>query len=171
MPTKNKAGLLQRPNVRAVIVLQRIFALFYTMGNFGVSIGLPLMPNETSRPERPRDAAQYSRRRGRSRSGGEHCGGFGLGGHTVRVAPNGAEAVKRFDEMKYDLSFVDVRMPVMNGVDCFFAIRARHPEANIVLMTGFKEPAVEKALNAGALALLHKPFRMEEVMKIARRFA
>jgi CheY-like chemotaxis protein len=95
---------------------------------------------------------------------------LGLSGHKVRIAPNGAEAVKCFDEMKYDLSFIDVRMPVMNGVDCFFAIRARYPDARIVLMTGFKEPAVEKALNAGALALLHKPFRIEEVMKIARQF-
>jgi CheY-like chemotaxis protein len=95
---------------------------------------------------------------------------LGLGGHNVRLASNGAEAVKCFEEMKYDLSFIDVRMPVMNGVDCFFAIRARYPDAKIVLMTGFKEPAVEKALNAGALALLHKPFRMEEVMKIARQY-
>ena len=95
---------------------------------------------------------------------------LGLGGHNVSVAPNGAEAVKCFEKMKYDLSFVDVRMPVMNGVDCFFAIRALYPDAKIVLMTGFKEPAVEKALNAGALALLHKPFRMEDMMRIARQF-
>jgi DNA-binding NtrC family response regulator len=96
---------------------------------------------------------------------------LGLAGHKVSVAGNGAEAVKLFAEMKYDLCFVDVRMPVMNGVECFFAVRERHPDAKIVLMTGFKEPAVEKALNAGALALLNKPFRMEEVIKIARQFA
>src|SRR5262245_55048175 len=95
---------------------------------------------------------------------------LGLGGHTVTLAPNGAEAVKHFDEKKYDLSFIDFRMPVMNGADCFFAIRARHPDAKIVLMTGFKEPAVDKALKAGALALLQKPFRLEEVLKIARQF-
>jgi len=93
-----------------------------------------------------------------------------LAGHEVSVAGNGAEAVKLFAEMKYDLSFVDVRMPVMNGVECFFAVRERYPDAKIVLMTGFKEPAMEKALSAGALALLHKPFRMEEIIKIARQF-
>ena len=95
---------------------------------------------------------------------------LGLSGHKVTLAFNGAEAVSRFEQTKYDLSFIDVRMPVMNGIDCFFAIRERYPEARIVLMTGFKEAAVEKALNAGALALLHKPFRMEDVMKIARQF-
>src|SRR5262245_24629501 len=63
---------------------------------------------------------------------------LGLGGHNVSVAPNGAEAVKCFEKVKYDLSFIDVRMPVMNGVDCFFAIRALYPDAKIVLMTDSK---------------------------------
>lgn len=93
------------------------------------------------------------------------------GGHRVRIAANGAEGVKCFDEMEYDLAFIDVRMPVMNGVECFFAIRALCPGAKIMLMTGLREPIVEKALNAGALGLLHKPFRLEEVMKIARQYA
>jgi DNA-binding response OmpR family regulator len=60
-------------------------------------------------------------------------------------------------------------MPVMNGVDCFFAVRERYPDAKIVLMTGFKEAARRTGLAAGALALLHKPFRMEELIKIARQ--
>lgn len=90
-------------------------------------------------------------------------------GHRVSVASNGAEAIERFGEMKYDLSFVDVRMPVINGVDCFFAVRAIYPDAKIVLMTALREPGVERALGAGAVALLDKPFRIEEVTEIARR--
>ena len=90
-----------------------------------------------------------------------------MAGHAVRIAGNGVEAVQHYSETKYDLGFVDIRMPVMNGVDCFFAVRQRYPDARIVLMTGFKEAAVERALAAGALALLHKPFRMEEVIRIA----
>ncbi len=92
-----------------------------------------------------------------------------LAGHSVRIAGNGAEAVQHYNETKFDLGFLDIRMPVMNGVDCFFAVRERYPDAKIVLMTGFKEAAVERALAAGALALLHKPFRMEDLIKIARQ--
>ena len=92
-----------------------------------------------------------------------------VAGHAVRIAGNGAEAVLHYAETKYDLSFVDFRMPVMNGVDCFFAVRERYPDAKIVLMTGLTEAAVEQAVAAGALALLHKPFRMEEVVRIARQ--
>jgi ATP-dependent Lon protease len=92
-------------------------------------------------------------------------------GHSVSIAGNGAEAVKYYGERKFDLGFFDVRMPVMNGVDCFFAVRKMHPDAKIVLMTGYREAAVEQALESGALTLLHKPFRMEEVINLARAHA
>ena len=59
----------------------------------------------------------------------------------------------------YGITFMDVRMPVMNGVDSFFEIRKMKPTARIVLMTGFKEPIVNKALENGAVALLSKPLR------------
>ena len=67
-------------------------------------------------------------------------------GYQVEVASNGREAVERFREKDYGITFMDVRMPVMNGVDSFFEIRKMKPTARIVLMTGFKEPIVNKAL-------------------------
>ncbi|HEY7689915.1 MAG TPA: response regulator [Dongiaceae bacterium] len=90
-----------------------------------------------------------------------------LAGHKVCTAGNGAEAVERFAQTKYDLTLLDCRMPVMNGIDCFFAIRASHPDAKIVLMTGFADMGVERAMAAGAHALLQKPFRMGEILKLA----
>jgi DNA-binding NtrC family response regulator len=88
-------------------------------------------------------------------------------GYQVEVASNGREAVERFREKDYGITFMDVRMPVMNGVDSFFEIRKMKPAARIVLMTGFKEPIVNKALENGALALLNKPFDAEAMLKLA----
>ena len=85
-------------------------------------------------------------------------------GYTVAVAGNGREAVERFRDQDYDMTFMDVRMPVMNGVDSFFEIRKIKPEAKIVLMTGFKEEIVGKALDAGAMGLLNKPFGVEALL-------
>jgi CheY-like chemotaxis protein len=59
---------------------------------------------------------------------------------------------------------MDVRMPVMNGVDSFFAIRALRPYAKVVLMTGYEESIVAKALAAGALGLLTKPFQIDDLL-------
>jgi CheY-like chemotaxis protein len=87
-----------------------------------------------------------------------------LQGHTVQVASNGQEAVERHRKDDFDITFMDVRMPIMNGVDSFFAIRALRPHAKVVLMTGYEESIVAKALAAGALGLLTKPFRIEELL-------
>ena len=85
-------------------------------------------------------------------------------GHQVSIATNGKEAVERCREQSFDVTFMDVRMPVMNGVDSFLEIRKIRPGAKIVMMTGFKEPMVAKALEGGALGLLHKPFHLDDLM-------
>ena len=87
-----------------------------------------------------------------------------LQGHTVQVASNGQEAVECHRKNEFDITFMDVRMPVMNGVDSFFAIRALRPDAKVVLMTGYEESMVAKALAAGALGLLTKPFQMDDLL-------
>ena len=61
---------------------------------------------------------------------------------------------------------MDVRMPVMNGVDSFLAIRKIKPRARIVMMTGFKEPILERAISAGAEGPLHKPFSVDDLLKL-----
>jgi len=85
----------------------------------------------------------------------------------VAIAAHGQEAVERASARDFDIIFMDVRMPVMNGVDAFFAIRAVKPLARIVMMTGFRETLVERALQAGADGLLHKPFSIDDMVTLA----
>ncbi|MGH6932252.1 MAG: response regulator [Dongiaceae bacterium] len=85
-------------------------------------------------------------------------------GYTVHIANNGQEAVERYRSDDFDLTFMDVRMPVMNGVDSFFEIRRLKPSARIVMMTGYKEPIVSKALENGAIGLLNKPFQLDDML-------
>ena len=87
-----------------------------------------------------------------------------LHGHKVQIAGNGQEAVEHHRKADFDITFMDVRMPVMNGVDSFFAIRAFKPNEKVVLMTGYEESMVAKAMAAGALGLLSKPFVMEDLL-------
>ena len=87
-------------------------------------------------------------------------------GHKVSIASNGKEALERFHQQDFDVTFMDVRMPVMNGVDSFLAIKKLKPKARIVMMTGFKEPILEKAIKAGAEGPLHKPFSVEDMLKL-----
>ena len=86
-------------------------------------------------------------------------------GHKVSIASNGKEALERFHQQDFDVTFMDVRMPVMNGVDSFLAMRRLRPSAKVIMMTGFREPMVAKALENGALGLLNKPFRLEDLLE------
>ena len=86
-------------------------------------------------------------------------------GYTVHIAGNGQEAIERYRDGNFDMTFMDVRMPVMNGVDSFFEIRRLNPSAKVVMMTGFKEPMVAKALDSGALGLLNKPFGLQDMLE------
>ena len=87
-------------------------------------------------------------------------------GYEVTVATNGKDALQRAEASDFDVTFMDVRMPVMNGVDSCLAIKKIKPQARIVMMTGFKEPILERAISAGAEGPLHKPFSLDDLLKL-----
>ena len=79
-------------------------------------------------------------------------------GHEATIASNGQEAIDCHRTTQYDVTVMDVQMPVMNGVDSFFEIRKLQSSANVILMTGRLEPIIQGALRSGAVGLLQKPF-------------
>ncbi len=90
-------------------------------------------------------------------------------GISVDLAENGAEALELFDRNDYDLVFMDVRMPVMNGYDCTEAIRSRgDAKADVPILALTAEATksdAEKCLAVGMNAHLSKPLRVSEVVK------
>jgi len=88
-------------------------------------------------------------------------------GHTVRVAYDGETAVRLYERENFDLCFMDVALPGENGVDSFLSIRRVRPEARVVMMTGFSvEKQLSRAVEAGALAVLHKPLDIYEILRV-----
>jgi CheY-like chemotaxis protein len=55
-------------------------------------------------------------------------------------------------------------MPVMNGVESFLEIRKLRPNAKVIMMSGYDEGLVTRAVDNGALGFLHKPFRITELL-------
>ena len=83
----------------------------------------------------------------------------------VEVAPTGEDALRLYSSHSYDITFMDIKLPGKNGVQCLAEIRAVSPDAQVVMMTGFSEPALlEQARRAGAMDILRKPFRMRELL-------
>lgn len=90
-------------------------------------------------------------------------------GCQVDLCHTGEDAVARFREKDYDLSFMDVKLPKKNGVESFLEIKAMKPDSKVVMMTGFSlESLLKQAEDSGAWAVLEKPLEMNLVMKLVQ---
>lgn len=90
----------------------------------------------------------------------------------VGQAGDGSEAVRLHGELKPDLTLLDLRMPVMEGVEAVRLIRAQTPDARIVILTTFDtDEDIEHALKAGAKAYLLKDVGEEELLNCLRAVA
>jgi CheY-like chemotaxis protein len=86
-------------------------------------------------------------------------------GYEADLAASGPEAIAKFQERDYDIAFMDVRMPGMNGVECLLEILKLKPDANVVMMTAYSvEQLLKTALQNGAAGVLYKPFEMNEFL-------
>ncbi|MCU1275082.1 MAG: signal transduction histidine kinase [Bryobacterales bacterium] len=91
-------------------------------------------------------------------------------GHSVVVVTNGEEAIAALDGESFDLVFMDIQMPVMDGLTATISIRAREqfkgPRIPIIAMTAHAMKGDrENCLAAGVDAYLAKPIRRSEVLE------
>jgi DNA-binding NtrC family response regulator len=80
-------------------------------------------------------------------------------GYEVDSASDGEEALAKSKEQRYDIAFVDLRMPKMGGLELLRYLRAFSPSLAVVILTahGSVANAVE-AMKLGAVDFLEKPF-------------
>lgn len=80
-------------------------------------------------------------------------------------AKNGQEAVKMYGEQKPDLVFMDIKMPIMDGMTALEEIRKSDVSAKVVMCTSLKEPEQEqKAKSLGAKGYIMKPFSRQDIV-------
>jgi two-component system, NtrC family, response regulator HydG len=88
-------------------------------------------------------------------------------GHTVQLAHSGEEAVGQFRGADFDFVLLDVKLPGINGVEAFLEMKKIRPAAQVMLMTGYSvEQLVARAIEGGALGVLHKPFAALQVLEL-----
>ena len=87
----------------------------------------------------------------------------------VAEAENGANAVDLFREHRPDVTLMDLRMPVMDGVEAIRAITTEFPDARILALTTYEGDAdIRRALEAGASGYLLKDMLLTEVLTAVR---
>ena len=95
-------------------------------------------------------------------------------GHRAEFAADGAEAVRMFEPGKFSAIFMDMAMPVMDGLEATKIIRERESGTRIpiIALTANVMPGDrERCLAAGMDAFLSKPFKREELAAMLARVA
>jgi AmiR/NasT family two-component response regulator len=86
-----------------------------------------------------------------------------LGHVIVAEAADGAQAVDAARTHKPDVIIMDIKMPVMDGIEAARRILSETPCAILFLSSFNEQELVEQASETGALAYLMKPFRKEDL--------
>jgi two-component system NarL family response regulator len=87
----------------------------------------------------------------------------------VGAAENGKEAIELYRKHQPDVLLIDLRMPVMSGVDATVAIRAEFPHSHILVLTTYEaDEDIVRTLKAGALGYLLKDTVGPEMLEAVR---
>lgn len=95
--------------------------------------------------------------------------GLGQLGYEVVEAGSGAEAIALAHEMPFDLVVLDFKMPGMDGLETYRAVKAQLPDVIGVMITAYAavDNAVE-AVNLGLAGFVLKPFKLQDLQKIVQ---
>jgi len=85
-------------------------------------------------------------------------------GHDVDIVNSGEDALKIYTDQKFDIVFLDIKLPGIDGVQVLKEIKSRPQSPYIIMITGFAtlETAIE-SLKSGAFDYISKPFDIEQI--------
>ena len=87
-------------------------------------------------------------------------------------ANNGQEGVQKFKEVRPDLTFLDLTMPVMDGFDALRVIKEEDNQAVVmVLSSDIQNKTVEKVVTLGADMVIPKPPSAESIQEALTKAA
>jgi len=90
----------------------------------------------------------------------------------VAEASNGQQAVELYRAAKPDIGLLDVRMPVLGGIEAVAAIRVSFPEARLICLSTYGgDEDIRRALHAGAASYLTKDVLHDDLLKAVRAVA
>lgn len=92
-------------------------------------------------------------------------------GHTVITAGNGLKALEYMKLWDFDLVFLDLKMPGMDGAELLKQIKSIKPKLSVTIITGYPgSEMMERALEQGPLGVMSKPFSSSDIITAVDSF-
>lgn len=92
------------------------------------------------------------------------------GFEVVGEAENGAKAVEKYQELRPDLTTMDITMPEMDGISAVKQIKKIDPAAKVIMCSAMGQQAmVIEAIQSGARDFIVKPFQADRVLEAVRK--
>ena len=92
-----------------------------------------------------------------------------LRGYDIITAHNGYEAIVQYKEKNPCITFMDIRMPEMDGYETFSKIKEISDDAKIVFITGHETVSkTQIARNHGLIDLIEKPIIAEKIIELIK---
>ncbi len=92
-------------------------------------------------------------------------------GYSIEIAGHGEEAMEKINKTEYDIIFMDMRMPVKDGVTTTRELRENGNKTPIIALTANADlDSKDEATNAGINEILVKPVRMNELKAIIQKW-
>jgi DNA-binding NtrC family response regulator len=91
-------------------------------------------------------------------------------GHWATIVENGNLALELVKKNQFDLAFVDLKMPGIDGMEVLKQIRNLSPKTDVVIITGFGTVATAvEAMKFGAYDYIQKPFPVETIRQVLNK--
>lgn len=93
-------------------------------------------------------------------------------GYRVSVAYDGGAALEKAKNNNFDVMLIDMKLPTLNGLETYLAIRDFRPKAVVIIITGYRQEMgnlVEQALSKSAYTMLEKPVDMDELVSLLQK--
>ena len=92
-----------------------------------------------------------------------------LDGHCCDIAKSACEALQILATKSFQLAFVDVKLPDMDGLELVQRLHRQSPTLSCIVVSGFyyaDDDPVQAAIQSGTIAgFISKPFRLDQIQQ------
>lgn len=95
---------------------------------------------------------------------------FSLEGFDVTTASSGEEGLARFDQDKFDMVFLDIKLPEMDGIETLTKLKQKSSITEVIMITGHGEiESAVASMKLGARDYITKPFKLDDLLTLTKQ--